>query len=237
MALRTDRSKPGVAGTSPWRPARRTRTDWQREDYKRAGGPASDTTTCVVADRSGNFIAATPSGWSGVLVGDTGIWLGSRLQSFNTTPGHPIASSPANVRGLRSRQRWSRGAGKPVLGISVAGGDGQDQTALQMLLNQVEFDLPPAKSVLAPRFGTQHHIGSFRQTPPKLGSLMISSAASPKTVAALKKLGHEVEILAHRPWSPSVLAIDPATGAMQVAGDPEAGRHAAAIDKSQIKAK
>ena len=201
------------------------------------GGPARDTTTCVVADRDGTFIAATPSGWSGVLVGNTGIWLGSRLQSFNTTPGHPNCIEPGKRPRITLTPTLVTRTGKPVLGISVAGGDGQDQTALQMLLNQVEFDLPPAKSVLAPRFGTQHHIGSFRQTPPKLGSLMISSAASSETVAALKKLGHEVEMLGHRPWSPSVLVIDPATGAMQVAGDPDAGRHAAAIDKSQIKAK
>ncbi len=33
------------------------------------GGPAHDTTTCLVADAAGNVIAATPSGWSGVLAG------------------------------------------------------------------------------------------------------------------------------------------------------------------------
>jgi gamma-glutamyltranspeptidase/glutathione hydrolase len=53
-----------------------------------ARGPAFDTTTCLAADASGNVVAATPSGWSGVLAGRTGVWLGSRLQSFNTWPGH-----------------------------------------------------------------------------------------------------------------------------------------------------
>src|SRR5262249_27937268 len=36
------------------------------------GGPANDTTTCVVADAQGNMVAATPSGWSGVQAGATG---------------------------------------------------------------------------------------------------------------------------------------------------------------------
>src|SRR5689334_22138924 len=42
-------------------------------------GPSHDTTTCLVADSKGNVVAATPSGWSGVVVGNTGVWLGTRL--------------------------------------------------------------------------------------------------------------------------------------------------------------
>src|SRR5439155_24070010 len=61
----------------------------QAEARRGLGGPANDTTTCLVADARGNVVAATPSGWSGVLAGHTGIWLGSRLQSFNIWPGHP----------------------------------------------------------------------------------------------------------------------------------------------------
>ena len=52
------------------------------------GGPAKDTTTCVVADDQGNVVAATPSGFTGALAGKTGVWLGSRLQSFNNWAGH-----------------------------------------------------------------------------------------------------------------------------------------------------
>ena len=55
---------------------------------------ARDTTTCVVADRFGNVVAATPSGWSGVVAGDTGVWLGSRLQSFNIWEDHPDVIVP-----------------------------------------------------------------------------------------------------------------------------------------------
>ena len=58
---------------------------------------AHDTTTCVVADRFGNVVAATPSGWSGVVAGDTGVWLGSRLQSFNVWNDHPNVIEPGQA--------------------------------------------------------------------------------------------------------------------------------------------
>ena len=41
-----------------------------------------DTTTCVVADGGRNVVAATPSGWGGVMAGSTGVMLGSRLRRF-----------------------------------------------------------------------------------------------------------------------------------------------------------
>ena len=57
-------------------------------------GKPSDTTTCLVADAQGNVVAATPSGWSGVVAGPTGVWLGTRLQSFNIWPDHPNSIVP-----------------------------------------------------------------------------------------------------------------------------------------------
>ena len=53
-------------------------------------GPVNDTSTCIVVDRWGNVVVATPSGWGGTLLGNnTGVWINSRLVSFNTWPGHP----------------------------------------------------------------------------------------------------------------------------------------------------
>ena len=50
------------------------------------------TTTCVVADRWGNVISATPSAnvhFEDNLGGATGVSYGNRLRSLNTTQGHP----------------------------------------------------------------------------------------------------------------------------------------------------
>src|SRR5207237_1728470 len=129
---------------------------------KGPGGENKDTTTCVVVDKFGNVVAATPSGFNGVLMGKTGIWLSSRLQSFNTKEGSPNCIEP----GKRPRITLTPGIvlkdGKPVLAISSAGGDQQDQALCQLIVNCLDFGMSPAEAVTQPRFGTAHHISSFR---------------------------------------------------------------------------
>jgi gamma-glutamyltranspeptidase/glutathione hydrolase len=199
------------------------------EKEKRQGlsGPIHDTTTCVTADRWGNVVVATPSGWSGVQAGETGIWLGSRLQSFNTWTGHPNCIEPGKRPRVTLTPTLVLKDGKPLLAVSVAGGDGQDQAALQAVLNQVDFGLSAADSMNAVRFGTKHHVGSFGQSPPDLGSLLIHPDADPATVATLAKLGHKIDQSSRALWAPCVIRINPA-GDFEAAGDPKAGRHAAA---------
>ncbi|MES2794232.1 MAG: gamma-glutamyltransferase [Planctomycetota bacterium] len=189
-------------------------------------GPVHDTTTCVTADHWGNVVVATPSGWSGVQAGDTGIWLGTRLQSFNIWPGHPNCIAPGKRPRITLTPTLVLKEGKPVLGVSVAGGDGQDQAGLQAVLNHIDFGMSAPESMKAVRFGTNHHLGSFRQTPPQLGSLLIHSDAEPTTIAALEKLGHKVQ-RAGALWAPSMIRITP-TGEFDAAGDARSGRHAGA---------
>jgi gamma-glutamyltranspeptidase len=191
------------------------------------GGPVHDTTTCAVADHWGNVVVATPSGWSGVQAGETGIWLGTRLQSFNTWEGHPNCIVPGKRPRITLTPTLVLKEGKPVLAVSVAGGDGQDQAGLQAVLNQIDFGLSAEASMKAVRFGTNHHLGSFRQRPPELGSLLIQPEADDATVAALGKLGHKVTRSKGALWAPSVIRIDPA-GIFEAAGDARAGRHAGA---------
>ncbi|MHB1559621.1 MAG: gamma-glutamyltransferase family protein, partial [Isosphaeraceae bacterium] len=199
---------------------------------RRPAPPAAavrDTTTCLVADRAGNVVAATPSGWSGVVAGDTGVWLGSRLQSFNTWEGHPNVIEP----GKRPRITLSPtivldSGGRPEIAISVAGGDNQDQMTLQALVDLIDFNLAPHEEVMAPRFMTDHFISSFGQKPPALGQLRINPEVGAETLDALKAMGHKLVV---RPGplaaAPCVLQIDRAGEgySFDAAGDPRAGRH------------
>jgi gamma-glutamyltranspeptidase/glutathione hydrolase len=117
--------------------------------------------------------------------------------------------------------------GKPVLAVSVAGGDEQDQTSLQLILNHIDFSLDPANSVTAARFGTNHHLGSFRQTPAELGELHVHPDVGESLLAELKTRGHRVT--ARPPSSaPCLIAIDAQSGELRAAGDPRSRRHAAA---------
>jgi gamma-glutamyltranspeptidase/glutathione hydrolase len=201
------------------------------------GGPAHDTTTCVVGDSRGNIVAATPSGWSGVLAGPTGIWLGSRLQSFNLWEGHPNCIEPGKRPRITltptlvlksARPMGERGVLVPreLMAVSVAGGDGQDQTTLQLLLNLIDFGMNPAEAVTAPRFGTGHFVGSFRQSPPALGSLSLNPEVGDRTIEELRARGHKITLQPGPFWAPCVLTIDPQSGMIRAAGDPRTGRHA-----------
>ena len=86
-------------------------------------GEDLDTTTCVVADKWGNIVAATPSGFNGVIAGKTGVQLGTRLVSLNTWKEPP----QLHRTGKRPRITLTPGLvfkdGKPLLAIGVTGGD------------------------------------------------------------------------------------------------------------------
>ncbi len=204
---------------------------------------AHDTTTCLVADKDGNVIAATPSGWSGVVAGDTGVWLGSRLQSFNTWEGHPDVIEP----GKRPRITLSPTIvldekGQPEIAVSVAGGDNQDQMTLQILVNSIDFapEGPVGAGDLglfSPRFMTDHFISSFGQKPPVLGQLRINPDFEPATLDALKAMGHKLVVrpgsLAAAPCAIQLRTIkgsNPQGFFLFPVGDPRAGRHAMAIE-------
>jgi gamma-glutamyltranspeptidase/glutathione hydrolase len=190
---------------------------------------ARDTTTCLVADRFGNVVAATPSGWTGVVAGDTGVWLGSRLQSFNTWDDHPNVIVPGKRPRITLSPTLVLEGTRPVLAVSVAGGDNQDQMTLQLLVNHIDFGLEPAASVVAPRFMSDHFINSFRQTPPALGRLRINPDIGNDILETLKTRGHILSInTGALSAAPCVISLDPATGKLTTAGDPRAGRHALA---------
>jgi hypothetical protein len=83
-------------------------------------------------------------------------------------------------------------------------------------------------TVTAPRFGTNHHLGPFRQTPPQLGSLILYPDFGKKTFDDLAARGHKISRPKAHLWNPSVITIDHQSGVIRAAGDPKAKRHAAA---------
>jgi gamma-glutamyltranspeptidase/glutathione hydrolase len=196
------------------------------------------TTTCVVADRWGNVVAATPS--ANVPAeprdgGQAGVTFGNRLRSLNTTPGHPNCIQP----GKRPRSTLTPTLvlkdGKPVMAISVAGGDLQDQVTLNLLLNAIEFGMLPEEAVTAPRFATAHHQDSFDPNPDRMQtfkgrrSLAINDAVDKRVLDELAQRGHALDLKSSPIGAPCMLLIDPGSGDMYAAGDPGIGRHAGGL--------
>src|ERR1700749_1608507 len=125
-----------------------------------------------VTDKFGNVIAATPSGLSSTagVAGHTGIIHGSRLSSLNTFAGTPNVIEPGKRPRIPLSPTLLFHENHPVMAISVAGGDQQDQAAIQVILNYGEFGRGPEEGFRAPRFATEHFISSVGQHGPKLGS-------------------------------------------------------------------
>ena len=199
--------------------------------------PVQDTTTCVVADRWGNVVAATPScNLLSNRPGPSGVTQGNRLRSLNTTPGHPNRIEPGKRPRITLTPTMVTKNGKPVVAISVAGGDLQDQTTLGVLLNHIEFGMLPEDAVTAPRFNTSHHQNSFDPNPDReaafvaAGSLRVNSGVRGEVRSELQGRGHRLSttsgVIAH----PVMIFIDPDTGTFHAAGDPRSNRHAAALE-------
>ena len=174
------------------------------------------------------MVAATPSGWGGRVAGRTGVTLGTRLQSLNLWPGHPNCIEPGKRPRITLTPTIAVSGGKAVIGISIAGGDLQDQISLQLLLGNIEFGMEPAKLVRGPRFSTDHLTGSFRQPGPQLGSLKVYRALEKQTLEELARRGHRVRTV-REAGNPNMITVDPKTGVIRAAGDPNAGRHSAAF--------
>ncbi len=199
--------------------------------------PKQDTTTCVVADRWGNVIAATPS--CNMLTntpGPSGINTGNRVRSLNTSPGHPNRLEPGKRPRVTLTPTLVLKDGRPVMAISVAGGDLQDQTTLNVLLNQIEFGMLPAEAVTAPRFHMNHLQDSFNPNPDRnsafigRGELRVNAEIPDASMKTLADRGHRLSAKHGPIGMPVMILIDSTTGEMHAAGDPKAGRHAGAAD-------
>ncbi len=186
------------------------------------------TTTCCIVDKWGNVVAATPSGW-GSTAGDggsTGVKHGTRLISFNTTPGHPNAIEAGKRPRTTLTPTIVLKNGKPVLAVSIEGGDVQDQAALELLLDALVYDMSPEDALTRPRFSTNLHQDSFNPDSlradayPDKRILFLNPGYSKQTIDSLKAMGHQVEISEASVGTPVMIKIDQGNGMAYSATQP-----------------
>ena len=187
------------------------------------------TTVMCVTDKFGNVIAATPSGLSSTagVAGRTGIIHGSRLSSLNTFAGTPDVIQPGKRPRITLSPtllfRDNDNGNHPVMAISVAGGDMQDQAAIQVILNYVDFGMSPEEAFKAPRFSTEHFISSFGQDRASLGSLSVPNTLPEAVQADLRARGHVVTASRGGVGGLALIGIDPKTKQATAVG-PAAGK-------------
>jgi gamma-glutamyltranspeptidase/glutathione hydrolase len=145
------------------------------------------------------------------VAGRTGIIHGSRLSSLNTFAGTPDVIQPGKRPRITLSPTLLFHNNDPVMAISVAGGDQQDQAAIQVILNYVEFGMSPEEAFKAPRFSTEHFISSFGQDHASLGSLSVPITLSEAVQADLRARGHVVTASRGGVGGVALIGIDPKT--------------------------
>jgi gamma-glutamyltranspeptidase/glutathione hydrolase len=188
-----------------------------------------DTTHIAVIDKDGNVFDATPSGgWitGGVIAGSTGVALSTRGEQFWLDQSRAAQLRP------RSRPRYTLTPslvlrdGQPLLAIGTPGGDNQEQTILQALLNVLEFPgrwYPNLHTAFElPRIQTHHFLGSFWPHRIDANRLDVESTVPADVIEELKARGHNIRAVP--PFSISGCAtavmIDLRTGNRLAGADP-----------------
>lgn len=153
---------------------------------------ARDTTCVNVVDADGMMFSATPSGaWMpSVIAGDTGIPLTQRAQSFLLAPGHPNELAGGKRPRVTLSPTLVTKDNKPFATLATPGGDNQDQSLLQLLLNVIEFNMNPEAAVEAPRFQTRHLVSSFDNHAMNPGDLLLDDRISSTVLTELTERGH-----------------------------------------------
>jgi gamma-glutamyltranspeptidase/glutathione hydrolase len=192
-------------------------------------GIVKDTTHIAVIDRDGNVFDSTPSGaWlpTSVVLGSTGVMMSVRGESFWLDKTRAAQLRP------RSRPRYTLTPsiilkdGEPFMAIGTPGGDNQEQTILQGLLNVVEFwpEWYPNlhEAFRWPRVQTLHFYGSFWPHPGGFNQLNLESDFPGAVVEDLKSRGHDIKTIAPRsiPSCATAVIVDPATSTRIAGADP-----------------
>ncbi|MEX2568190.1 MAG: gamma-glutamyltransferase [Cyclobacteriaceae bacterium] len=185
------------------------------------------TTTCVVLDKWGNMVAATPSSNPEYGICESlGIAHNTRLSSLNIQKGHPNALEAGKRPRITLTPTIVLKNQKPIIGMSVAGQDMQDQTGLQLFLNLVEFGMLPKEAMETPRFRTYHLEHSFvPKADPKERFISMDKLDINETgrmvIEKLSKKGHDVNVVDNVIAYPAMVYVDPDSGIAYAAADPQ----------------
>ena len=180
--------------------------------------------TCHVdaGDRFGNLISVTPSGgWckASPVIPELGFMLGTRAQMFWLEPGKPNSLEPGKRPRTTLTPTFAKKDGKPYMAFGTPGGDQQDQWILNFFLRHVHGKMNLQEAIDAPTFRTSHFPSSFYPRLSQPGHISLESRLPKKTVDALKKRGHKVDLTGD--WSQGRLtAVTNENGLLRAAANP-----------------
>lgn len=152
---------------------------------------------------------------SGVVMGETGALMNSRLRNFSLDPNSPNVLAPRK-RPAHTLNTWMiRRNGVTLFAGGTPGAQWQVQTNLQIITNLVDYRMDLVAAQNAPRFTIGNQLADPDRT------IKLESRVDERTFAALRARGHSVQAIG--PWE--------AGGAVQlVARDPQNGMLRAATE-------
>ncbi|MEZ5417552.1 MAG: gamma-glutamyltransferase family protein [Vicinamibacterales bacterium] len=199
-----------------------------------AAGPAFDehydgelhTTSFSIVDRFGNAVGCTPTlgGLFGnnVVVGSTGLLLnnGMRIGSTSPYPTDVNYVGAGKIPILNNSPVVVLKDGKLAFVFGTPGGETIGQTEFQVLLNLIDFQMPVQAAIEAPRLVLNASPNFYK--PGAAIAVQVEGRVPPATIAALKAMGHSVQVLPG--WGSlghmQVIRVDQATGRMTAGADP-----------------
>ena len=159
-----------------------------------AGKGPGDTIWMGVIDASGLAVSFIQSIYhefgSGVVLGETGINWQNRGASFSLDGGALLALAPGKKPFHTLNPAAARLADGRVMVYGTMGGDGQPQTQAAVFTRHVVFGQPLQAAVTAPRWLLGRTWGQSSD------SLKLEGRWDAAVVDALRRRGHEVEVLA-----------------------------------------
>ncbi|NWG70486.1 MAG: gamma-glutamyltransferase [Parvularculaceae bacterium] len=160
---------------------------------------SSDTTYLTVADKDGMMVSLIQSNYrgmgSGLAPDGLGFMLHDRGELFSLDPAHPNAYAPGKRPFQTIIPAFAMKNKEPWLSFGVMGGGMQPQGHVQIIVNLVDYGMGLQEAGDAARL---HHDGGRQPTgvdDSPLGVLQLEPGVPAETVAKLKKMGHEVEIV------------------------------------------
>jgi gamma-glutamyltranspeptidase/glutathione hydrolase len=163
-----------------------------------SGATRGDTCHLDVIDRWGNMVSATPSGgWlqSSPAIPELGFALSTRAQMFWLEEGMPASLAPRKRPRTTLTPSLALRGGEPYMVFGTPGGDQQDQWSVNVFLRHVHFGLNLQEAIDAPEFHTTHFPSSFYPREAHPGQMLIEGRIPQETVTALRRRGHDVEVV------------------------------------------
>lgn len=168
--------------------------DDQRAAPWGAGKGPGDTVWMGVIDKNGLAVSFIQSLYhefgSGVVLPDTGLVWQNRGASFSLDPAHLLALAPGKQPFHTLNPAAARLNDGRVMVYGSMGGDGQPQTQAALFTRYVMQNMPLQESISRPRWLLGRTWGQTSD------SLKLEGRFSAESIAHLRQLGHEVDVLA-----------------------------------------